>query len=150
MLEKSRECNIPSRQLDLWRMGSGSALVQLRLFPVSLIRDAQGVVVQGVVGILGPTETENSLIAEGGPLTASRDRALILIGFAGELRRSELAGIRFEQLQPHAQGITITLPKSKTDQKGQGREVEIARGSQPEHTPLDGAFLILQCHGCSP
>ena len=28
------------------------------------------------------------------------------------------------------------LPKSKTDQEGQGREVEIARGSQPEHTPL--------------
>jgi hypothetical protein len=30
--------------------------------------------------------------------------------------------------------ITITLPKSKTDQEGQGREVEIARGSQPENT----------------
>ena len=27
------------------------------------------------------------------------------------------------------------LPKSKTDQEGQGREVEIARGSQPENTP---------------
>ena len=75
-------------------------------------------------------------IAEGGPFTASRDRALILIGFAGGLRRSELAGIRCEHLQPHARGITITLPRSKTDQEGQGREVEIARGSQPEHTPL--------------
>jgi integrase len=61
-----------------------------------------------------------------GTLTASRDRALILIGFAGGLRRSELAGIR----------CTITLPRSKTDQEGQGREVEIARGSQPENTPL--------------
>jgi integrase len=75
-------------------------------------------------------------IEEGGPLTASRDRALILIGFAGGLRRSELAAIRCEHLQPHAKGITITLPKSKTDQEGQGREVEIARGSQPENTPL--------------
>jgi integrase len=71
-------------------------------------------------------------IVEGGPLTASRDRALILIGVRGGLRRSELAGIRCEHLQPHARGITITLPKSKTDQEGQGREVEIARGSQPE------------------
>jgi integrase len=69
---------------------------------------------------------------EGGPLTASRDRALILIGVRGGLRRSELAGIRCEHLLPHARGITITLPKSKTDQEGQGREVEIARGSQPE------------------
>jgi integrase len=33
-------------------------------------------------------------IVEGGPLTACRDRALILIGFAGGLRRSELAAIR--------------------------------------------------------
>ena len=77
-------------------------------------------------------------IVEGGPLTASRDRALILIGFAGGLRRSELAGIRFEHLQWHSSGsgITITLPRSKTDQEGQGREVEIVRGSQPESTPL--------------
>lgn len=71
-----------------------------------------------------------------GTLTASRDRALILIGFAGGLRRSELAGIRCEHLTWHARGITITLPRSKTDQEGQGREVEIARGAQPEHTPL--------------
>jgi hypothetical protein len=77
-------------------------------------------------------------IVESGPLTASRDRALILIGFAGGLRRSELAGIRFEDLQWHSSGsgITITLPRSKTDQEGQGREVEIVRGSQPECTPL--------------
>jgi integrase len=43
-------------------------------------------------------------IVEGGSLTASRDRALILIGFAGGLRRSELAGIRFEHLQWHSSG----------------------------------------------
>ena len=77
-------------------------------------------------------------IVEGGPLMASRDRALILIGFAGGLRRSELAAIRFEHLQWHSSGggITITLPRSKTDQEAQGREVEIVRGSQPESTPL--------------
>jgi integrase len=39
-------------------------------------------------------------------------------------------------LQPHARGITITLPRSKTDQEGHGWEVEIARGCQPENTPL--------------
>ena len=71
-----------------------------------------------------------------GTLTASRDRALILIGFAGGLRRSELARIEFEHLHWHSRGITLTLPRSKTDQEGEGREVEIARGSQPENTPL--------------
>ena len=73
-----------------------------------------------------------------GTLTASRDRALVLIGFASGLRRSEVAGICFEHLARHSNGsgITITLPRSKTDQEGQGREVEIARGSQPENTPV--------------
>jgi integrase len=59
-------------------------------------------------------------------------------GSTGGLRRSEVAGICFEHLAWHSSGsgITITLPRSKTDQEGQGREVEIARGSQPENTPL--------------
>jgi site-specific recombinase XerC len=76
-----------------------------------------------------------------GTLTASRDRVLVLIGFAGGLRRSEVAGICFEHLQLHSSGsgITITLPQSKTDQERQGREVEIARGSQPENTPYRNA-----------
>jgi integrase len=43
-------------------------------------------------------------IEEGGPLTASRDRALILIGFAGGLRRSELAGIRGSNTSSHTPG----------------------------------------------
>jgi integrase len=55
-----------------------------------------------------------------GTLTAARDRALILIGFAGGMRLSELAGICFEDLawDSSGSGITITLPKSKTDQEG--------------------------------
>lgn len=71
-----------------------------------------------------------------GTLTAARDRALILVGFAGGLRRSELAGIHCEHLTRHSRGYTISIPKSKTDQEGQGREVEIAYGRQPENTPL--------------
>ena len=71
-----------------------------------------------------------------GPLTAARDRALLLIGFAGGLRRSEIAGIHIEHLRSHAHGFTITLPTSKTDQEGQGREVEIVRSSQPQEMPL--------------
>jgi len=66
---------------------------------------------------------------EGGPLTASRDRALILIGFAGGLRRSELAGIEFEHFKPHSRGITVTLPKSETDREGRaGKSRSQGRG----------------------
>jgi integrase len=63
-----------------------------------------------------------------GPIAGARDKALILIGFAGSLRRSELAAIRVKDLNWHRKGVTIHIPRSKTDQEGQGREVEILHG----------------------
>jgi integrase len=63
-----------------------------------------------------------------GPIAAARDKALVLVGFAGSLRRSELAAIRVEDLAWHRKGVTISIPRSKTDQEGEGREVEILLG----------------------
>jgi integrase len=57
-----------------------------------------------------------------------RDRALLLLGFCGALRRSELAAVRVEDLEFTAQGIILTLPRSKTDQTGQGRKIGIPKG----------------------
>ncbi|PPQ32910.1 recombinase [Rhodopila globiformis] len=45
-----------------------------------------------------------------------RDRAILLVGFAGALRRSELAAIRFEHLEKTDRGIRLTLPQSKGEQ----------------------------------
>ena len=102
------------------------------------IRKTRGIKQAGKAAVTLKLIKQDGRYRGGRPLTASRDRALILIGFAGGLRRSEVAGICFEHLQWHSSGsgITITLPRSKTDQEGQGREVEIARGSQPENTPV--------------
>ena len=58
-----------------------------------------------------------------------RDRALLLLGFSGAFRRSELVAIRVEDLEFVPDGVTVTIPKSKTDQEGQGRKVAIHRGS---------------------
>ncbi len=63
-----------------------------------------------------------------GPITAARDKALLLIGFAGALRRSELAAMKVEDITWHRKGITINLPRSKTDQEAKGREIEILFG----------------------
>jgi len=60
----------------------------------------------------------------------------LLIGFAGGLRRSELAAMRCEDLDWNRSGLTVQLPKSETDQEGQGREVEFLFGAQPEGTAL--------------
>jgi integrase len=60
-----------------------------------------------------------------------RDRALILLGFAGAFRRSELVGLDVEDLLQDERGLQIRLRRSKTDQEGQGRVVGIHRSSEP-------------------
>ena len=49
-------------------------------------------------------------------LRGLRDRALLLTGFAGALRRSELAPIRVEQLEKTERGLRLTLPQTKGSQ----------------------------------
>ena len=48
------------------------------------------------------------------------NKALILIGFAGGFRRSELVSIEYEDVEFVAEGVKITVTKSKTDQTGIG------------------------------
>jgi integrase len=57
----------------------------------------------------------------------ARDRALLLIGFAGAFRRSELSSIDCKSIERTPLGLLITIPKSKTDQEGQARQVAIPR-----------------------
>jgi site-specific recombinase XerD len=66
----------------------------------------------------------------------ARDRALILLGFAGAFRRSEIVGLDFEDCAFSKDGLTITLRRSKTDQHGQGRKIGIPYGSNPETCPV--------------
>jgi len=66
------------------------------------------------------------------PMRAARDKALILVGFAGAFRRSELVALRYEDKTQYDNGIDLLLRRSKTDQEGAGRTVFIpyARGSR--------------------
>jgi site-specific recombinase XerD len=61
-------------------------------------------------------------------LQARRDRALLLVGFAGAFRRSELVGIDVADCEFGGRTLTITLRRSKTDQEGRGRKVVIHAG----------------------
>lgn len=54
-----------------------------------------------------------------------RDKAILLIGFMGAFRRSEIAGLDYEDVKHFPQGIIITVTHSKTDQKQQGQSVGI-------------------------
>lgn len=66
----------------------------------------------------------------------TRDAALLLVGFAGGLRRSELVGIDAEHVEFVAEGVVITLPRSKTDQAGAGRRVAIPYGAHKDTCPV--------------
>lgn len=57
-----------------------------------------------------------------------RDAALLLLGFCGALRRSELVAVKVEDLEFNSQGLILTIPRSKTDQNGEGRKIAIPRG----------------------
>lgn len=61
-------------------------------------------------------------------LKGIRDRALLLVGFAAALRRSELVGVNVEDLQFVKEGVLVHLPRSKTDQEGVGRKIAIPYG----------------------
>ena len=63
-------------------------------------------------------------------LKGSRGRALLLLGFAGAFRRSELVGLSVGGLDFVDWGLIVRLRRSKTDQEGAGRKVGIpfARG----------------------
>jgi integrase len=57
-----------------------------------------------------------------------RDRALLLLGFAGGFRRSELVGLDCADIEHVRQGLIITLRRSKTDQERTGRKIGVPYG----------------------
>ncbi len=65
-----------------------------------------------------------------------RDRALLLFGFAGALRRSELVGLRVEDIAVTESGLRLRIARGKTDQEGQGAEVGLPRGRHAETCPV--------------
>ena len=76
-----------------------------------------------------------------------RDRALLLLGFAGALRRSELVGIDVEDVVEVPDGLTVHLRRSKTDQEGAGRLVGIPYGSNPSTCPVRAWRAWLELSG---
>jgi site-specific recombinase XerD len=61
-------------------------------------------------------------------LKGLRDRALLLLGFAGAFRRSELVALDVAELEETEDGFKVTIRRSKTDQEGHGVTIAIARG----------------------
>jgi integrase len=64
-----------------------------------------------------------------------RDYAILILGFAGGFRRSELVGLDVADIEHVRQGLIIKLRHSKTDQEGVGRKIGILHG-RTRHCPV--------------
>jgi len=71
-----------------------------------------------------------------GSLRGRRDRALLLLGFAGAFRRSELVALDVVDATRTRDGLVVTVRRGKTDQEGAGRQVGIPYGSTPTTCPV--------------
>jgi integrase len=72
----------------------------------------------------------------GTDLQGRRDRALLLIGFLGALRRSELIALNVEHVAFEDEGLRLLITRSKTDQEGVGREIGLPASKQTELCPV--------------
>ena len=69
-------------------------------------------------------------------LAGLRDRALFLVGLAGAFRRSELVGIDVAHLRFETESVIVRIPRSKTDQAGEGVDVALPRMRGEETCPV--------------
>ncbi|NRP13981.1 Tyrosine recombinase XerD [Aliiroseovarius sp. xm-m-379] len=75
------------------------------------------------------------LDALGDDVRGKRDRALLLIGWAGGFRSSELVGLDLADIEEVREGLVLHLRRSKTDQTGTGRKIGIPLG-RTRHCPV--------------
>lgn len=69
-------------------------------------------------------------------LAGKRDRALLVLGFAGAFRRSELVALDVEDIALGSKNMKATIRRSKTDQEGKGHTLGIPAGANAETCPV--------------
>ena len=85
----------------------------------------KGTIQRGKLPILFDDIKEMLTYLEGDELQQARDKAILLIGFYGAMRRSEIANLEVDDLQFTRLGLLLTLRKSKTDQFDRGQMIAI-------------------------
>jgi len=110
------------------------------------VRRQKGTAQQGKAALLTPA-LRAIVTALPDTLLGTRDRALLLVGFAGGFRRSELVGLDVEAITFVPQGLVVRLAHSKTDQDGQGRDIGIPAGTRPDTCPVRALRAWLDAAG---
>jgi integrase len=79
-----------------------------------------------------------------------RDTAIVLLGFAGALRRSELAALTLADVEAKPGGVLLHLHRSKTDQEARGQVVGVAHGRHALTDPVAALDAWLTLRGVQP
>lgn len=67
------------------------------------------------------------LRAQPATLAGARNRALLLVGYSCDMRRSELVALRVQDVEFRTDRMVVTIARSKTDQAGQGYQINVPR-----------------------
>jgi site-specific recombinase XerD len=136
------------RVSTLYRRLSGISQAHQTAGHTSPTRDAQvRLVFQGIRRTLGSASAQKTAVVTAElramletldleTLSGTRDRALLLVGFAGAFRRSELVSLDVADVTFTADGAVVQLRRSKTDQEAEGRKVGLPFGSHPLTCPV--------------
>lgn len=98
---------------------------------------------------LATAEIKELLAACGYDPVGLRDRALLLLGYAGALRRSELTAIEREHVIFDNDGLRILIPRGKGDQTGKGVSIGIPRGAALDTCPIRALEAWLKISACA-
>ena len=80
-------------------------------------------------------------------IKGARDRALMMLGFAGAFRRSELVALNVEDLGMRGAQMVVTIRSSKTDQEARGRVVVVPKGSRKSRCAVEATVAWLETAG---
>jgi integrase len=110
------------------------------------IRRKHGTAQEGKTPIL-PADLREMLPHYGDDLGGRRDKALMLLGFAAALRRSELVALNVADLTFRREGLVVMIRRSKTDQEGEGVELGIPKGRNRELCPVRAVEAWIKAAG---
>jgi site-specific recombinase XerD len=118
---------------------SGHDATSLRSFLVQEtwkgIKRTLGVATHGRAPLLASAIREIAMACPD-TLLGRRDRSLILTGYCGGFRRSELGSLQLKDLSTHEGNIVIHLKRSKNDPEAKGRTVVLVPGERKEFCPV--------------
>lgn len=116
--------------------------------PTAPRRQAPAISVQQLDAMLAELgERPSNVNAQQHIAVSTRDRAILLVGVCAALRVSELVALTLGDVEAMARGVRIIVRRSKTDQKGHGRDCGIAPQARLSRCPIEALNRWLAIRG---